>query len=216
MAIQNELPYGGTGWHGDNAVSLRSTIGDAETLAIDIQTQYDALIAALDANEGTAVAGLATTAPALNGTNFRLQTLAHIAQGGSYVHGDNAVMLREYIAGAIALANEIQTNIGSANLLNALDTASTLTDGDYVAVIGALLTAPAVRAMHPRFANGREASHGDQGVQVRLALEELVAAYNELKAVLNALLTKIENDGGRAAPATTYDPGLLVTAANIT
>ncbi len=220
MAIQNELPYGGTGWHGDQAVSLRSTLGEANTLVNDILTQYNALLVQLDATEGTTIAGNAAieiAAPLVSvAGGFRLATLAHVAQGGAYAHGDNAVMLREYLSGAAAVANELLTDLPV--LLAELDGAgagSTLTDGDYVAVIGALLTAPAQSSIHSRFASGGEAAHGDQGVALRLSLEQGVVLTNQLKSVLNQLLTKIENDGGRAAAATTFDPGLLVLSPNI-
>lgn len=205
MAIQNELPYGGTGWHGDNSVSLRSTIGDLQTLSNDIHDQWALLLAALDASDAPGVlAAYTLTSPKVDASNFRLQTLSHVALGGSYVHGDNAVFLRELLAGAVAVGNEVLANLGEAagpGLLADLD-ASGLTDVNYgdlwSPIDGTAISNVTVagRAIHPRFANGREASHGDQGVQVRLALEEMVVVYNLVKESINGVIVKLDADAG--------------------
>jgi hypothetical protein len=222
MAIQNEMPYGGTGWHGDQAVSLRSTIGDLQTLSNDIHDQWTAVVGELDTSGDLAGADVtyALTAPTVEAANFALQTLIHVAQGGSYVHGDNAVMLREFLAGVVAVGNEVYAHLGAAagpGLLNDLDGAGGLGDVDYGAlwspVDGTSVTdtiATAGRGMHPRFANGREASHGDQGVQVRLALEEMVAVNNTVKEVVNGVIAKLDADTSTG----TYAP-FAITAPDV-
>lgn len=209
MAIQNEMPYGRTGWHGDQSVSLRSTLGAAVTLANDIRTQYTGLLAELDTQEGTSLVGDPTydiAAPAITIP----ATLQHVALGGAYTHGDNAVALRAGLEGIEVVANELKSNFNA--LLALLDTSpGSISDGDYVATVS-INTANA-GSVSPHFANGGAAAHGDQGVQLRLALEGMVAIGNSIKTQHNLLVAKIESDS--SAPANTYDPTYDVTATDI-
>ena len=72
-------------------MSLRSTLGELQTLSNDIYDQWALIIAAADgADAPGAVAAYTLTSPKVDSATLRLQTLAHVAQGGSYVHGDNA------------------------------------------------------------------------------------------------------------------------------
>lgn len=217
MGIQNELPYGRTGWHGDNAVSLRSTLGEAETLVNDILASYQALLAEIDTQAGTTLVGDVTVdivgvsgpvsvpAPATGSD----KTLIHIAQGGSYTHGDNAVQLRRGLQDVQALVNEVKAKTNA--LLAVLDggPGDGIDDGDYVAAL--TNSTPNMGEVHSRFANGGEAAHGDQGVALRLALQSMVVLANDLKTNHNALVAKINTDSTSGA----YDPAHLVTADNI-
>lgn len=218
MAIQNELPYGGTGWHGDQAVSLRSTLGGLNALVLDIRTQYKALLLAIDTHDagssalvGSAVdvVAAAPAVPTAMVPPVAQATLEHIANGGSYAHGDNAVKLREYLDDHRDVVNEVQADLAALLAFLDADTPGTIDDGDYVASIP--MTASAAGIIHSRFANGGEAAHGDQGVQMRLGLVGMATLANELKADFNALLGKIEAD---SAAAFDYN-SLAVTAASV-
>lgn len=191
MAIQNEMPYGRTGWHGDQSVSLRSTLGDATALANDIRTQYLAVLAELDSSEGTSLVGDPTYDLAAVAVTIP-DTLQHVALGGSYTHGDNAVALRLGMQQMVALLNEVRTDYTA--LLTFLDTnPGAVSDGDYAATQG--LSAAAIDAVHPRFANGGEAAHGDQGVAMRLMLEGLQALGNDIRTRWNStFIPKLDGD----------------------
>jgi len=130
MAIPEQLAFGRTGWHGDQAVSLRSSLGAMRTLANDIKTQHDALVTKIDADAtipGTYGAPYKTTVAAVSTTT----TLAEFANGGTFTHGDDAVVLRKVMQAVQALANEEKTLHNS--LLVALD-ADALGFNDYSSV----------------------------------------------------------------------------------
>lgn len=192
MAIQNELPNGRTGWHGDQSVSLRSTLNGVITLINDVRAQHEALLAKLDADAGVpetdyaAVCGSTVSAVSASITD-------QLAQGGSYTHGDNAVTLRLILQSAQGLVNDLQAQ--HVVLVNKLD-ADALGFSTYGAqpLFAAVLNADPAGNVNDTFANGGTAAHGDQGVALRLAMLACVSLSNAIKASHNDVLASLDGD----------------------
>lgn len=192
MAIPERLAFGGTGWHGDQSVSLRSSLGAIKTLVNELATQHSDLLAKLDADGGVPEVDYASTcgltASAVSGVISE-----HIAQGGSYAHGDDAVKLRLIMQDAQALANDLRAQ--HLALIAKLD-ADALGFSDYSMQPNTIIAAATLPAadIHAEFANGRIATHGDQGVAVRLALQAIATNLNALKGSHNQTLTSLDQD----------------------
>lgn len=186
MAIPKQLAFGRTGWHGDQSVSLRSSLGAMLTLVNDIRTQHNALCDKLDADATVpgAYAGFKTGMAAAT-TSLSSDQLAHVALGGSYSHGDDAVKIKLHIEGITALAEDIK--VKHDLLVAALDAAAlSLNNYEADCKMTGIVSSPSVA----HFAQGGSSAHGDAGVQIRRVLEGM----NELKAVHNAVLVKLNAD----------------------
>lgn len=186
MAIPKQLAFGRTGWHGDQSVSLRSSLGAMLTLVNGIRTQHNALCDKLDADATVpgSYAGFKTALAAAT-SSLSSDQLAHVAQGGSYSHGDDAVKIKLHLDAVTVLAEDLKTK---HNLLVAeLDTAA-LSLNNYAAdcVVDGIVSSSAIE----HFAQGGSSAHGDAGVQIRRVLE----GFNELKAQHNATRVKLDAD----------------------
>ncbi len=131
MALPNSLGYGGTGWHGDDAVSTRTTLSKLVTLANEIKTDHAALVAKLDLDGGAADTNYAalhgigaTAASAVPGT---------LGQAGSFLHGDDGVRTRLILESLRTLANEAKAEHNAVR--TKLDADGTVTDTDYASVV---------------------------------------------------------------------------------
>jgi len=195
MAIPEQLAFGRTGWHGDQAVSLRSSLGAMSTLANELKADHNAVLAKLDLDGGVADADYAAlhTVAAAN-VDAAVAASEHIANGGSYSHGDDAVKLRLAMESIATMSNDMQTE--HDGLLAKLDADATVADADYAALHAT--TATAIGSISAHFAQGGSSVHGDAGVQVRLALQSVQTLANEIKTQRNLVMAKLDADGGVA------------------
>jgi len=199
MAIPEQLGFGRAGWHGDSSVSLRSSLNSPSisTLLNELKADHNAALALLDADvlvtDVNYVSTLAVTGPDITITTAS----AHIAQGGSYSHGDDAVKLKQ--SNGVALLHEIKTKHNS--LLVKLDADVLVTDVDYV---NAARTVASFSTAAGDFGQGGSSTHGDAGVAVRRGLQGRVALANEIKAKHNLVMIKLDADctAGYVASAT--------------
>lgn len=211
MAIPEQLGFGKTGWHGDSSVSLRSSLNSSsmKTLLNELKADHNAVLVKLDADttnitDTNYVALLTVTSPDIVPT----AASAHIAQGGSYTHGDDAVKMKQ--SNGLALLHELKTKHNA--LLAKLD-ADVGSPGahahDYV---NAARTVTSVSAANADFGQGGSSTHGDAGVAVRRGLENRVALANELKAKHNLLVAKLDAD---TLQVSDYTATCTVAAANL-
>lgn len=108
MTLPNSLGFGGTGFHGDDAVALRTTLSSLVTLANELKADHNLVLAKLDADGGvtdTNYASLHTVA-----ATSASAVSASLGQGGSALHGDGGVATRVILSGLRTLANEIKTD----------------------------------------------------------------------------------------------------------
>jgi hypothetical protein len=158
------------------------------TLVNDIRTQHNALCTKLDADATVPGAPgfwatFQTAVPAAAASTINLE---HVANGGSYTHGDDAVRLRVFLQGNGTLLADLITK---HNLLVAALDAAVLSLNTYVSVGAATDASGSVSAL-THFAQGASSTHGDAGVQVKLLLQ----GGNDLKAKHNATLTNLNLD----------------------
>jgi len=208
MAIPKQLGFGKTGWHGDQAVSLRSSLNSPsiKTMLNELKSDHNAALVKLDADAGVTdtnyVALLAVTGPDIVPT----AASAHVANGSSYAHGDDAVRLKQ--SNGVALLHELKTKHNA--LLAKLDADVLVADVNYV---NAARTVAAFSAANADFGQGGSSTHGDAGVAVRRGLESRVALANELKSKHNLVMTKLDADAGVAA--NNFVATCTVAAANL-
>lgn len=194
MAIPEQLGFGKTGWHGDESVSLRSSLNSPSIQALlnDLRTQLNAALVKLDADAGVTdtdyVALLGVTGPSIAVTTAS----EHVALGSSYAHGDDAVRLR--LSAGVSLLHEQKTNHNA--LLAKLDADVLVGATDFV---NPARTVTSFSAAMSDFGAGGSATHGDAGVAVRRALEGRTALANELKAKHNLVMAKLDADAGVVA-----------------
>ena len=212
MAVPKQLGFGRTGWQGDESVSLRSTLQAERSLINDIKAQHNALLLKLDA-DGDPIpgAGVPSTdyAASLAAVSSNVVTAAseHIAAGGAYTHGDDAVRLRTSLNQAVVLAAELVTQ---HNLLLVKLDGDSLGFITYVANFTVTLTS--LGDIPGYFGQGSSATHGDQAVRVRQALETINSGQNDIKAQHNALLVQLDADA--VVNDIDYAATVGVTAAN--
>lgn len=131
--------------------------------------------------------------------------------GGTGFHSDDAVRTRATINSLVALANALKTDHN--DVLAKLDADGGVSGTDYAS----LRTVAAADADEVNATTGQGASffHGDDGVKVRLVLQAIRTLANEIKTDHNALLAKLDLDGGVAdtdyADATATDEEQTVT-----
>jgi len=186
MAIPEQLAFGRTGWHGDQAVSLRSGLQAMQPLLVDVKAKRNLVAAQLEGDG--AVGGsydpafVAVTAnPPVPTINFE-----HVANGGSYSHGDDAVRLRTVLQSLSILALEL-LNTHNAMLVE-LDTNGGLGLTNYEESFA--VSDPASASAMAHFANGGSSAHGNDGRQIG----QLLTGVASLKAAHNALLTQLDAD----------------------
>ena len=186
MAIPEQLGFGKTGWHGDQAVSLRSSLNtpSIQTMLNELKLDHNAALALLDGEGGDAdyAATLAVTGEDITVT----AASEHVANGGSYTHGDDATRLKQ--SNGVALLHEIKTKHNA--LLVKLDADGAFAN-DYV---DAARTAVEYSAAGGDFGQGGSSTHGDAGVAIRRGLEGRVVLANELKAKHNLVMVKLDAD----------------------
>jgi len=186
MAIPEQLGFGKTGWHGDQAVSFRSSLNtpSIQTMLNELKLDHNAALALLDGEGGDAdyAATLAVTGEDITVT----AASEHVANGSSYAHGDDAVKLKQ--SNGVALLHEIKTKHNA--LLVKLDADGAFAN-DYV---DAARTAAEFSTAGGDFGQGGSSTHGDAGVAIRRGLEGRVALANELKAKHNLVMVKLDAD----------------------
>jgi len=186
MAIPEQLAFGRAGWHGDQAVSLRSGLEAMQPLVVDAKAKHNLVMAALELDG--AVGGSYDPAlvsvvadPAVPTMNFE-----HVANGGSYSHGDDAVTLRLVLQSLSVLALDL-LNLHNAAVVE-LDANGGLGLTDYEANFAVSDPASASAMVH--FASGGSSAHGDAGRQIG----QLLTGVADLKAAHNAMITQLDAD----------------------
>lgn len=108
MTLDNSLGRGGTGWHGDAAVRTRTTLKAARTLANELRTDHNALMAKLDAD--ATAPGSAFVADATIAASAIVAVKDSLGQGGSLLHGDDGTATRTLLSTLRTIANELKTD----------------------------------------------------------------------------------------------------------
>lgn len=128
MALPTQLGFGGTGFHGDDAVRTRTSINSLVTLATEVKTDHNALLTKLDADTpgvaDTNYASLRTIAAATPSA-----VSASVGLGGSLFHGDGAVQVRTTLEDLRTLINEAKADHNALRTKLAAD--GTVNDTDY-------------------------------------------------------------------------------------
>lgn len=117
-----------------------------------------------------------------------------LGHGAAGWHGDDAVVTRTTLSNLRTLANEIRTDHNA--VVTKLDADAGVSDTNYAATRS--IAAAAVGAIPATLGVGSAHLHGDDGVRVRVILQDLRTLANEIKTDTNALLTKLDADGGVA------------------
>lgn len=205
MALNKQLGFGRTGWHGQESVPHRAALNSAAmaTLLNELAADHNTLVAKLEADDGTNAAAGTYSALAVVATTMPAAASVHIHQGGSYSHGDDAARLKRTTG--VALLHDLKTKHNA--LLVALDADTGPSDNDYV---NAARTVTNFSAHAGDLGQGGSSTHGDAGVAFRRGLEGRVALANELKAKHNNLVTKLDAD---AAATLDNDYAALCTVA---
>lgn len=207
MALNKQLGFGRTGWHGQESVPHRSALNTAgmATLLNELAADHNGALVKLDADGTVNDTDYAAT---LSVSTALMPNAAsvHVHQGGSYSHGDDAARLKRTTG--VAGLHDLKTKHNA--LLAKLDADTGVTATDHV---DAARTVAAFSAHAGDLGQGGSSTHGDAGVAFRRGLEGRVALANELKAKHNALMTKLDADG--VGPGT-YVADHTVAAADLT
>lgn len=190
MALNKQLGFGRTGWHGQESVPHRAALNSVAmaTLLNELAVDHNAALVKLDADatvNGTDYAATLSVSTAIMPSTAS----AHIHQGGSYSHGDDAARLKRTTG--VAGLHELKTKHNA--LLAKLDADTGVTDVNYV---DAARTVAAFSAHAGDLGQGGSSTHGDAGVAFRRGLEGRVALANEVKAKHNLVMTKLDADAG--------------------
>ncbi len=193
MTVPNQLGFGKTGWHGDESVSLRTSLSSGRGILLQFSTSFNNLLDILDSDSVVGDTNYNSTLEVDTGLLDPVgdgEVSEHLANGGSYTHGDDAVKLRVYLEAVAALTTEVKTQYNA--LLTKLDADAGIAATNYVSTCH--ITSTAMSAPSAHFANGGSYTHGDAGVALRTSLEDLVSLVNELKTKYNAMLGKLDAD----------------------
>jgi hypothetical protein len=157
-----------------------------QPLLVDIKAKHNLVAAQLDGDGavgGTYIPAFTAVVanPPVPAINFE-----HIANGGSYSHGDDAVRLRTVLQSLSTLALELLDKHNS--MLVELDTNGGLGLTDYEANFA--VSDPGSASAMAHFANGGSSAHGNSGRQIG----QLLTGVANLKAAHNALLTQLDAD----------------------
>ncbi len=207
MALNKQLGFGRTGWHGQESVSHRSALNTAgmATLLNELATDHNAALAKLDTDNTVTDTDYASKL-SVSAALMPNASSAHVHQGGSYSHGDDAARLKRTTG--VAGLHELKTKHNA--LLVKLDADTGVTDNNYV---DAARTVAAFSAHAGDLGQGGSSTHGDGAVAFRRGLEGRVALANELKAKHNLVMTKLDADAG--VTAADFAATCNVAAANV-
>lgn len=126
MTLPNSLGFGGTGWHGEDAVPTRTTLSSLVTLANEIRTDHNALLTKLDGDTGVPSTNYAAQRAIAAAAVSSIP--ASLGEGGTRVHGDEAVALRVILQAIRTLVNEAKVDHNALRVKLADDS---LGDTDY-------------------------------------------------------------------------------------
>lgn len=133
MALPNQLGHGGTGFHGDDAVRLRTTLSSLRTLGNEIKADHNDVLAKLDLDSGVTDTNYAATRTVAAADVAALP--ATLGQGGSFLHGNDGIATRLILEALRTLANEIKADHnGLVAKLDLDGGGGGVTDTDYGAV----------------------------------------------------------------------------------